>query len=278
VKLEINSFRYVPLKGKSYIPLPKELADKNAIINMKNEDDQCFKWAVTRALSPVDKNAERIDKTLRKQAERLKWDGIEFPVCSQDIGKFENSNDLSVNVFGYEKGYVYPLRISSKHRERIADLLLISDDEKQHYCLIKSLSKLLASQVSKTKCKRYFCRRCLNSYTREDKLEHHQEYCNNHEAVRIELPEPGTMLGFKNYSRSMRHPFVVYADFESFIKPIDTCQPDPSKSYTKNINIMSHHRSVTTSNALMTKFTSRSLLRIQLRAKMMTLHKKLLTC
>jgi len=48
VKLEINSFRYVPLKGKSYIPLPKELADKNAIINKKNEDDQSFKWTVTR--------------------------------------------------------------------------------------------------------------------------------------------------------------------------------------------------------------------------------------
>ena len=30
----------------------------------------------------------------------------------------------------------------------------------------------------------------------------------------------------------MRVPFVVYADFESFIKPIDTCQPDPRGSYT----------------------------------------------
>ena len=30
---------------------------------MKNEDDECFKWSVTRALNPVDKNAERITKT-----------------------------------------------------------------------------------------------------------------------------------------------------------------------------------------------------------------------
>ena len=164
--------------------------------------------------------------------------GIEFPVSLKDIDKFEKSNDLSVSVFVYEKGYVYPLRISSKQRERVVDLLLISDDEKQRYCLIKSLSRLLASQFSKTKCKRYFCRRCLNSYTREDKLEHHQEYCNNHEAVRIVLPEPGTMVGFKNYTRSMRHPFVVYADFKSFIKPIDTCQPDLCKSYT---NKYQHH-------------------------------------
>ena len=36
----------------------------------------------------------------------------------------------------------------------------------------------------------------------------------------------------------MRHPFVVYADFESFIKPIDTCQPNPKKSYTKKYQ---HH-------------------------------------
>ena len=30
----------------------------------------------------------------------------------------------------------------------------------------------------------------------------------------------------------MRVPFVVYADFESFIKPINTCQSDPSRPYT----------------------------------------------
>jgi len=251
VKLDINIIAYSPLRGSSYIELPKELAVKKAIINLKNEDDQCFKWAVTRALNPVDKNAERIDKNLRERAEELKWDGIQFPASLKDIDKFENSNDLSVNVFGYEKvsedeeekaknkkGYVYPLRISSKQCERVVDLLLISDDEKQHYCAIKSLSRLLSSQVSNTKWKRYFCKRCLNSYDCVDKLKRHQEYCNNYEAVKIDLPKPGSMLGFKNYNRSMRHPFVVYADFESFIKPIDTCQPDPSESYSKKYQ---HH-------------------------------------
>ena len=113
------------------------------------------------------------------------------------------------------------------------DLLLTSDNGKQHYCVIKRLSRLLSSQVSNTKCKRYFCKRCLNSYDSEDKLEQHWEYCKNHAAVKIDLPKPGSMQGFKNYNRSMMHPFVVYADFESFIKPIDSCQPDPSKPYTK---------------------------------------------
>jgi len=102
LRLEINIIAYRPLRSNSYIPLPKKLADKKAIINPKNEDNQCFKWVVTRALIDVDKNAKRIDKTLRKQAIRLKWDVIEFPVSLQDIGKFEK-NDLSVNVFRHEK-------------------------------------------------------------------------------------------------------------------------------------------------------------------------------
>jgi Recombination endonuclease VII len=52
------------------------------------------------------------------------------------------------------------------------------------------------------------------------------------------MPEPGSTISFKNYRNSMRVPFVVYADFESFIKPIDTCQPNPLESYTNNYQ---HH-------------------------------------
>jgi len=38
---------------------------------------------------------------------------------------------------------------------------------------------------------------------------------------------------FKNHKHLMRVPIVVYADFESFTRPIDTCNPDPEKSFTK---------------------------------------------
>ena len=49
---------------------------------MKNEDDQCFKWCVTRALYPVEDHPEIITKKLRAQAEELDWSDIEFPVAS----------------------------------------------------------------------------------------------------------------------------------------------------------------------------------------------------
>ena len=58
--------KYVPLGGSSYIPLPKFLAAKNANINLKNENDECFKWAITPALNPIEKNSERIDKKFEK--------------------------------------------------------------------------------------------------------------------------------------------------------------------------------------------------------------------
>ena len=68
--LDLHTVKYVPLNGSSYIKLPNNLARKKAIINMKNEDDECFKWCVTRALNPVVKNAERVTKVLREQADR----------------------------------------------------------------------------------------------------------------------------------------------------------------------------------------------------------------
>ena len=103
VKLDINTATYKPLKNSSYIPLPPVLANKKAIINMINNDDQCFKWCVARALNPVDKNQERITKELQKQADALDWDKMVFPVTWHDIDIFEKQNEgIAVNVFRYE--------------------------------------------------------------------------------------------------------------------------------------------------------------------------------
>ena len=107
-------------------------------------------------------------------------------------------------------------------------------NEVKHYCLSKSLSRLLASQVSKHgKKTQHFCLRCLNPFWCQESLNKHQEYCNEYEGVKIELPEKGTMLKFKNYYKSEKVPFIVYADFESYIKPLHSCEPNPESSYTK---------------------------------------------
>ena len=55
-------------------PLPGFLAAKKAIINLKNEDDECFKWAIARALNPVEKHSDRIDIKRREKSEVLNWE------------------------------------------------------------------------------------------------------------------------------------------------------------------------------------------------------------
>ena len=227
-----------PLKVGSYIDLPKELKNKNAIINMKNEDnDKCFLWCVLRALNPKDKNAERIDKDLKSKEHTLNMEGIAYPVSIKDIKRFEKQNlDISISILGYSKDErVYPLRISKKEEERKHNivLLLIKNGDNSHYCYVKNLSALLASQVNNHKGKLYFCLNCLNGYDEPEKLEQHKEYCNESESIKINMPSPDTYIKFKNFLYSERAPFAVYADFESIVKPLDTCEPDPNKSYTK---------------------------------------------
>ncbi|XP_065662831.1 uncharacterized protein LOC136085451 [Hydra vulgaris] len=232
--MDINTIEYNPLRAKSCIPLDKNLSTKKAIINIKNEDNQCFKWCIARALNPTDNHPESVDKELKIQSNKINWEKIEFPVSSDQITQFENNNkDISVNVYGYENS-VYPLRVSKNNDcQHLIDLLLISNGETNHYCLIKSLSKVLSSQTSKKKYTIHYCKNCLLGFNSEESLSKHKSYCNKHDSVRIELPPPKSTIQFTNHNRSMRVPFVVYANFESFIKPINTCTPNPNESYTK---------------------------------------------
>ena len=90
--LEIHTVAYEPLKGNSYITLPPKLAQKKAIINMKNEDDKCFTWSVLRALNPQENNADRIDKGIKKKEDSLNMTGIAYPVQLNALDKFERQN------------------------------------------------------------------------------------------------------------------------------------------------------------------------------------------
>ncbi len=229
----LHTIKHQPLSGSSYIPLPPKIKNKKAIINMKNEDNECFKWCVTRALNPVDKNAERITKKLREQSLELKWEGIKFPVELKDIHKFEALNEINVNVLGYDdENKVYPLRPSVFGYSTEINLLLIHKDENKHYCLIKDMSRLLASQTTKNERKEFYCMRCLNSFGRQDLLDDHKELCGQHEGVKVVMPKKGSSVSFGHHHKKIDVPFYIIADFESMMKAFHTAQPNPDKSYT----------------------------------------------
>ena len=124
------------------------------------KDNECFKWAVTSAIYPMEKNPQRLNDEMRRNSERLNWKGIDFPTPLKQIVRFEKQNPYSINVYGWSGTSVYPLRISEHTNERAIDLLLLSDGENNHYCWIKRMSALVTSQINKHEGKRYFCKYC----------------------------------------------------------------------------------------------------------------------
>ena len=245
IKLVLHITRWEPLYGSSYMPLDPYLANKKALINMQNEDDKCFMWSVLRALYPKDNHPERIDNDLKSKQDSINMKGIYYPVNLKAIDRFETQNpNISISVVGYNKiDLVHPIRVSKYTGcDHDITLLLLKEavkgengeiEEKTHYTLVKNKSALIASQINNHKGSRHICLNCFNSFNSPETLETHKEYCYKNESVKINMPPPGTFLRFKNFLHSEKAPFAVYADFESLIKPMDNCNPDPNKSYTK---------------------------------------------
>ncbi len=46
LNIYIDIYKTKPLNGSSYIPLPECIANKKAVINIKNEDNNCFLYSV----------------------------------------------------------------------------------------------------------------------------------------------------------------------------------------------------------------------------------------
>ena len=229
--LELGINRYKPLRDRSYVPLPSVLANKKAIINVQNKDDRCFLWAVLSALHPASKDAQR-DSKYRQWENEFDEDlfGIEFPVKLTGISKFAKRTNMSINVYTFDDKSIVPLEITKDEKEMHIDLLYY----KSHYCWIYSLEKLVGSQFSKYKFKKFICRMCLSLFYSEKKLNDYKTYCQQHKCAKILMPKLyDNILEFKNYNISLKVPFVVYADFECMLKKIDKCQPSDDVSYAK---------------------------------------------
>ena len=243
-ELQINVVEYSPQKGSSYIDLPVWIKNKKAIINLKNKDDKCFIWCVLRYLHPKPRDNEIISD-LKKYEKELVTKGLSFPMDIKNIRKFEklNPNIPSVTVFSVEGKTIYPLKLSNKNCQKSIDLFLFEEDGKSHYSLIKNLSRLIRTQITNTKVIGgvFICKRCLCHFKVKSSFEKHEKYCSSNKMVAVKMPKKGESLYFKNFHKKYPVPFVIYADFECFTKPVLNCKPDPSKSY--NIEYQKHEPS-----------------------------------
>ena len=243
-KLEIHTVEYNPTKGSSYIRLPEWISNKKAIVNIQNKDEKCFLWCILRYLHPKEKDEHRLTG-LKEYEFSLNTKGITFPMKLKDITKFEKVNPElpGINVFSVDENKkFYPLRMAEKDCLNTIDLFLYEEDGVSHYSLIKNFNRLIKSQKTSSKNGKIFiCKKCFTHYTKEELLKKHISYCLNNETVSVKMPLSGTMLNVKNHHKQLPIPFVAYADFECFTKPMNTCCPNPKDSY--NYNYQKHEPS-----------------------------------
>ena len=156
----INISTYRPLSGSSYMNLPVELrSSRKGLITVKNKDQNSFLWPHVRHVNPSKKHPERIKKTDKKIAEKLNYDGIEFPVQKKNFSNTEKKN-ICINVFGYENELVFPIYFSDQKFKDSKDLLLLIDDnDKSHYVYIKDFNRFMFHKTKNIN-KKWFCRSC----------------------------------------------------------------------------------------------------------------------
>ena len=144
------------------------------------------------------------------------------------------NNDISINVLSVENRDIYICRKGIRRWAEI-NLLLISEGGIRHYTAINSLSRLLSRSNSKHHGKQYFCTNCLQSFMLESSRDEHQVYCENNEAVRVEMRRKGSTIEFCNGQSQFKVPFIMYADFESILEPIQGPNPKPTGPYTLKV-------------------------------------------
>ena len=158
-----------------------------------------FLWCVLAHLYPiVVKNPERVSKYENINHD-LDLTDCSWPMTLDNINNFEKINNFSVNVFGLNdaRDKVIPVRISENDdtEARTIDLLYIHTTDNAHYVLIKDLSRLVRSQVTKHQHAHFICRRCLRFCKTKRVLEKHVESCKKHRAQATYFPKKNDPKG-----------------------------------------------------------------------------------
>ncbi|XP_071576442.1 uncharacterized protein [Temnothorax nylanderi] len=166
LNLTVNVNKYNPLHAGCFVEIPREIKMKKAVINVRSMDNACFAWSVVAALHPAQRNAER-ESSYPHYTSVLNLTDIEFPMTLNQIEKFENLNDISINVYSIEKNKelaklaILPIRLTDRKMDKHVNLLYVHDDNVGHFVWIKNLSRLVSSQLSRHNGRKYFCDRCV---------------------------------------------------------------------------------------------------------------------
>ena len=57
--LRLTLWQLEALRGSAWIPLPRWMQVRRAVVNVAGTGDNCFKWAIVAGMHPVDVHADR---------------------------------------------------------------------------------------------------------------------------------------------------------------------------------------------------------------------------
>ena len=204
--------------------------------------DMCFQYAVTVALNhdKINRDHQRVSK-IRPYVNEYSWNDIDFPSTSKEWKKFESNNEsIALNILyePHKTGKIH-LAYKSKHNltcAKQAILLMITDGEKWYYLAVKKLSRLLRG-VTGNNNGDFYCLNCFHTYTTKNKLESRKKICENHNYCHVEMPnEDNKIIKYNQREKSIKSPFIIYADLECLLEKISTCYNNPEESSTTEIH------------------------------------------
>ena len=216
-------------RGRSYMESPEWLKNEKTTINPKNNEDKCFQYALIVALNyeQIKKNPQRISK-IKPFIDQYNWKDIDFPSHSKDWKNFESNNkSIALNILyvphNTEKiRHAYKSKYNLNRKNQVI-LLMITDGKKWHYLAVKRLSALFKGITSKNKGD-FYCLNCFQSYKTENKLKKHEKVCENYVYCYVEMPEEDNkILKYNHGEKSIKLPFIIYADLESLLEKMNTC-------------------------------------------------------
>ena len=200
VSITIHYDEYDPTRAGRYSDLPNFINLKKACVNIKNEDNKCLKYCIQSTVyDKINKyHPEAMFHYKSLNNDIINWCGINFPAGNRDIDRLEESNNGSISINVYEPGdLLNEEKVTKRKTTKVQnakyhiDLLKIFDEkDRYHYAVIKSISRLLSSQMNKDRYPKHVCRYCCHPFTTERGLnKHYTDGCKSFEGQNFNLPD-----------------------------------------------------------------------------------------
>jgi hypothetical protein len=170
--IQVTKVEHMAYAGRAYTELPEFLSKKKAIVNVHNNDNRCFGYALLSSLHPATDHVSRRNHYDPFFAVHPALRELEYPVEIDQFEHVEAQINIPFNVYTFydDDGRArYPLYLSRENPDTAIDLLFWDG----HYAWIKSFTRFLGDQ-NPNGHERFYCKCCFGRFTELTALTNHK--------------------------------------------------------------------------------------------------------